>query len=512
MPESEGRKLLFNSIYFITVFLPLALAGWYLLQRLENPLFAKLFLTGMSFWFYGFYNIKYLWILLASLAFNYGISALFESRRRHGGAAPEGAQPSASGGTDLAEKLIFWAGLAGNLGMLFYFKYFNFFIDNCNFFFHSDFHVEKIALPLGISFFTFQQISYVADRYLRRAEHIRLEDYCCFISFFPQLVAGPIVLHEEFIPQLTARRNRGITAEKFYEGMALFILGFSKKVLLADSLAVLVNVEYDNILWLDSVCAWCVILFYMLELYFDFSGYCDMARGLGKLFGFELPENFNSPLTADSVKDFWRRWHITLSRFFQKYVYIPLGGSRRGRARQCVNLLIVFLASGLWHGANWTFVVWGLMHGAAEVWETLFPKLRFPRRWANRLATGVYVTLSFSVFRSESLSQALLLWKRLFLGGFRRQFAGMCNMIQLPENYALAEFMRMAYPEGVNLVYMGSFFFLLFLSLKLIAGERAQEWIQRKGGSTSGAFLLATLFLWAFYSLSRVSVFLYFNF
>lgn len=506
--------MLFNSVLFIAVFLPLALAGWYVLQRLENPVFAKLFLIGMSFWFYGYFNVRYLWILIVSLIFNYGISALFQRLRAETGEGKRERTESEKGHSPngMPERMVLLMGLAGNLGLLFYFKYFNFFIDNCNFLFHSDITVEKIALPLGISFFTFQQISYVVDRYWEKAPHYGLVDYCCFVSFFPQLVAGPIVLHEEFVPQLLKRKNRRITSDAFFEGLALFVLGLSKKVLLADSLAVLVNAEYDNLLWLDGVSAWCVIIFYMLELYFDFSGYCDMARGIAKLFGFELPENFNSPLMAVSVKDFWRRWHMTLSGFFARYVYIPLGGNRKGKARQCLNLLIVFFLSGLWHGANWTFVVWGLMHGIAEVWETCFPKFRFRKDFANRIVTGIYVTLSFSIFRSESVAQALLLWKKLFLGGFHGVFAGMCNTLQFPENYALKELLEMVYPAGLNAMYLGTFFFLLLLSIKLIAGKKAQDWIAEKGKTVFGTFLLATLFLWAFYSLSRVSVFLYFNF
>ena len=405
--------MLFNSIIFITVFLPIALLGWFLLQRLENPIYAKLFIVGMSFWFYGYYNLFYLWILLASIFFNFMFSVLMEHMGKPG-----------------MRKLLLAVGLLGNIGMLFYFKYFNFFVDNCNYLLHTDIHLEKIALPLGISFFTFQQISFVLERYRGTAPHYTLPDYMFFVSFFPQLIAGPIVLHSELIPQLQERKNRRPSADQFFGGFALFILGLAKKVLLADSLAVLVNAEYNNIAALDSPSAWIVICFYMMELYFDFSGYCDMARGIGKLFGFRLPENFNSPFKAVSVKDFWRRWHMTLSRFLADYIYIPLGGNRRGKARQCLNLFVVFLVSGLWHGANWTFVVWGLMHGLAEIFETLFPKLRFKWEWLNRLITAAFVTLSFSVFRSTSLSEAALLWKRLFAGGNKGFFIAMCNTLR----------------------------------------------------------------------------------
>ena len=487
--------MLFNSIIFITVFLPMALLGWFLLQKLDNPVYAKLFMTGMSFWFYGYYNLFYLWILLASIFFNFVFSILMERAGKPG-----------------MRKSLLAAGLLGNIGLLFYFKYFNFFIDNCNYFLHTDIHLEKIALPLGISFFTFQQLSFVAERYRGRAPHYSLPDYMFFVSFFPQLIAGPIVLHSELIPQLQERKNRHPSADQFFDGSALFILGLAKKVLLADSLAVLVNAEYNNIAALDSPSAWIAICFYMMELYFDFSGYCDMARGIGKLFGFQLPENFNSPFKAVSVKDFWRRWHMTLSRFLADYIYIPLGGNRRGKARQCLNLFVVFLVSGIWHGADWTFVVWGLMHGLAEIFETLFPRLRFKWEWLNRLITATFVTLSFSIFRSDSLSEAFLLWKRLFAGGNQGFFIAMCNTLRFPENYAIIKFLEMYLPQLLNAFYVMTFCLLAGIGIGLLEGRKAEEWIRDRGRSRSGLFCMATLFTWAFLSLSQVSVFLYFNF
>lgn len=487
--------MLFNSVMFITIFLPAALFGWFLLQRLENPVFAKAFLIGASFWFYGCYNLSYLWILITSLVFNYLLSALMDRRKGSG-----------RSGWLLA------AGLLGNLGLLFYFKYFNFFVDNCNFFLHTDLHVEKIMLPLGISFFTFQQLSFVIDRYRGEAPHYALADYCFFISFFPQLVAGPIVLHEELLPQLQERKNRRPIAENFYDGVSLFILGLSKKVLLADSLAVLVNAEYDNVMALDAPSAWVVICFYMLELYFDFSGYCDMARGIGRMFGFYLPENFDSPFHATSVRGFWRRWHVTLSRFLSLYVYFPLGGSRGGKVKQCRNLLVVFLVSGLWHGANWTFLLWGLMHGLAAVFETVFPRVRFRWEWVNRLLTFLFVTLSFSIFRSDSLSQALLLWKKLFTAGNKGFFIGMCNVLRYPENHAAVKLLEMVAPSLLNPLYAFTFCLLTGISFAVVRGRKAERWIQEKGRSTWGEFCMATLFVWSFISLSQVRVFLYFNF
>lgn len=241
--------MLFNSLIFITVFLPISLLGWYSLQKFNNQIYAKVFLVGMSLWFYGYFNIYYLAILLVSVFCNYGCSKLLELCRSR-----------------LKRKTVLLIGLIFNVGLLFYFKYFNFFIDNCNFFFKTNFYFEKIALPLGISFFTFQQISFIIDRYKKDAPDYHFWDYACFVTFFPQLVAGPIVLHNEFIPQLNQKEKRFLNTDLFFDGISLFILGLAKKVLLADVLAIIVNAEYQSIAYLDLISAWITIICYMLEL------------------------------------------------------------------------------------------------------------------------------------------------------------------------------------------------------------------------------------------------------
>ena len=483
--------MLFNSVVYITIFQPVVIGGFYLLQKLRNPLWAKLFLFGMSLVFYGYYNVSYVGILIASLFLNYGCSALLEKTD-----------------ADKMRRLISGIGILGNLGLLFYFKYFNFFIDNCNFLLHTHISVEKIALPLGISFFTFQQISYLVERCRKNAARRSFLDYACFITFFPQLIAGPIVMYDEWLPQLDNWRERKKTAGDFYRGASLFILGLAKKVLLADALAVLVNEEFKNISRLDMPSAWITIIFYMMELYFDFSGYCDMARGIGKMMGFTLPENFRSPLTALSVRDFWRRWHMTLSRFLTQYIYIPLGGNRRGLTRQCFNIFVVFLASGFWHGANWTFVVWGLLHGFAMIAETLFSRVKTVRT----PAAGIFITLSFSIFRCDSLADATLLWKKLFAGGYNGMILRLRDTLRFPENYVLTGIVEKYFPQLTDALFLFYLLFLLGCGIFFIRGMTAEEWIEKRGQTTVGSFLLATVFVWCFISLSQVSVFLYFNF
>lgn len=491
--------MLFNSVIFITVFLPIALVGWYLLKKINNPLYAKVFLIGMSLWFYGYYNIRFLFVLLGSLLMNYLISFLLAHTTGN-----------------FKKRLVFVLGLLGNIGILFYFKYFNFFLDNCNYFLHTNIQIERIALPLGISFFTFQQISFVADRYKEKAPHYSMLDYACFITYFPQLIAGPIVLHSEFIPQLKDIKNKKLDAGLFLDGLSLFILGLAKKVLLADTLALLVNAVYNDIAiipyYIDSVTGLITIVSYMLELYFDFSGYSDMARGIGKMFGFSLPENFNSPLKAVSVRDFWRRWHMTLSRFLTTYIYIPLGGNRKGLRRQCINIMIVFTVSGFWHGANWTFVVWGLLHGIAMLWETLFPKVRFKFEWMNRTVTFLYVTFTFSIFRSENLTQAFTLIKRIFTVPWSGYFNRFCTSLDIAETFALKRMLQMKAPEYVEVFFIVCVVILLVIAFKFLMGLKAEEWIEKKGLRTSGLLVLALLFVWVVISLSQVSTFLYFDF
>lgn len=487
--------MLFNSVIFITAFLPITLIGWYLLQKLSNPVYAKVFLFGMSLWFYGYYNPWYLLILLGSLGINYILSFCYEKFT------------SASW-----QKTFLIVGILCNVGILFYFKYFNFFIDNCNFLFHTDFRIERIALPLGISFFTFQQLSFVIDRYKKDAPHYSFIDYACFVSYFPQLIAGPIVLHSEFLPQLEKHENRTLNKELFFDGTCLFILGLGKKVLLADTLAILVTAEFANVAYLDAPTAWLTIVFYMLQLYFDFSGYCDMARGIGRMFGFELPVNFDSPLMAISVSDFWRRWHITLSRFLTTYIYFPLGGSRKGKRSHYFNLIVVFLVSGFWHGANWTFVVWGLLNGAALIFERIFPNFHFKNVWLRRLTTTAFMLVTWAVFRSDNLSQAWLFIQKMFAGGNQHIFAGVCNTMLIPEIYPVFKVFSLAYPSLVNPLFIFTTLGLLLIALLFIIGPKAEQWIDKWSRTKRGLLCLSIIFIWSFISLSQVSVFLYFNF
>lgn len=344
--------MLFNSYLFVFAFLPLCLAGCYALWQFGLHRAAKAFLLAMSLWFYGYFSLSYLFLMLGSIGVNFCFHR-FVARRRSKG--------------------VLACSVACNLGLLFYFKYFDFFLSTVNATFGSDFPLRGILLPLGISFFTFQQIGFLADTYRGEVERTPFLDYALFVAFFPQLIAGPIVSAGEMLPQF-ARMGRGKADwERLAAGLVLFVLGLSKKALLADALGAGVDFGYGNLDALGCFDAALVIFLYALQLYFDFSGYCDMARGLGWMLGIEIPANFDSPYQATNIVDFWKRWHITLNRFFTKYVYIPLGGSRRGEGRMYANLLAVFFLSGLWHGAGIHFILWGMLHGllyaATRFWQ-----------------------------------------------------------------------------------------------------------------------------------------------
>ncbi|MDA0813084.1 MAG: MBOAT family protein, partial [Verrucomicrobia bacterium] len=322
--------------------------------------------------------------------------------------------------------LLLFFGVSFNFGLLAYFKYAGFLLSNIDDLFGTGFGVPSIVLPIGISFFTFQQIAFLVDARRGLVKEFSWLDYALFVTFFPQLIAGPIVHHAEMMPQFRISRSEQIWHEDVGAGFSIFCFGLFKKVVIADSCAVYADAGYATISSgqaLDPASAWITVIAYSLQLYYDFSGYSDMAVGLARIFGIRLPLNFNSPYKATGFIDFWRRWHITLSRFLRDYLYVPLGGSRTGAIRQYVNLAIVMLLGGLWHGANWTFVIWGGLHGFLLGINHAWRAFPCSRHWlfanaASRalsiLLTFVLVSLAWIPFRAESLGQASLVLDSLF--------------------------------------------------------------------------------------------------
>jgi D-alanyl-lipoteichoic acid acyltransferase DltB (MBOAT superfamily) len=314
-----------------------------------------------------------------------------------------------------SRKSILIFGVVFNLSLLGYFKYTDFLIENFNLAFNSNAELLNLALPLAISFFTFQQIAYLVDSYRQETKEYDFLNYALFVTFFPQLIAGPIVHHKEMMPQFAKTRNKVKNYRNIAMGLFIFSIGLFKKVVIADTFAVWATQGFDVATTLNLFEAWATSLSYTFQLYFDFSGYTDMAIGLALLFNIRLPANFNSPYKATNIQDFWRRWHITLSRFLRDYVYIPLGGNRKGGFRTYNNLMTTFAIGGLWHGAGWTFVFWGFLHGLALIIQRLWEKLGFKLwTWLAWLITFNFVNVAWVFFRAKEWEDAIKVLGSMF--------------------------------------------------------------------------------------------------
>jgi alginate O-acetyltransferase complex protein AlgI len=409
-------------------------------------------------------------------------------------------------------KALLYLALLCNLGGLFYFKYYDFFFENINVIFGTSVVLKNLLLPLGISFFTFQQLSFVIDSYRGQTEQYDLLNYALFVTYFPQLIAGPIVTHDELIPQLVDKGKRVLNWDNLSKGIFLFTLGLAKKVLLADTFGNAVNWGFSNIDSLNSVSAFLSVLAYTIQIYFDFSGYCDMATGVAKMMNIDLPVNFNSPYKALTITDFWRRWHITLSRFFTRYIYIPLGGSRKGKFCMYVNTMIVFLVSGLWHGANWTFVLWGGMHGVfvviTKAFKKFFDNLHPALNW---LITFNFCNLSRAFFRADSISDAFKILRCIFRMDFGAISSSFTECFALPEfEYIFTNVVHydlLAHHEYAYLII-----FLLVAFLLILGAPNALECTEKFTPSLTKSFFVVFLLVWCIFSFAGVSTFLYFNF
>ena len=386
--------MLFPTFTFILGFLPLTAVVYFLIAR-KNPALSKIWLVGASFVFYSWFNWSYFLILGASIAVNRLFAQMLHKKPR---------------------RTVFILGILFNVLLLGYFKYYDFFVENVNALFGTSWTLKHILLPLGISFFTFQQISYLQQVYEGTMKKFySLSNYALFVSFFPQLIAGPIVLPDEMMSQFDREENSKPKADNIAAGLFAFSLGLGKKILLADFFAVIADAGFANCSG-NFFQAWQTALAYTFQIYFDFSGYCDMAIGIALIFNIKLPVNFNAPYLAGNISDFWRRWHITLGRFLMSAIYIPLGGNRVGKFRNCLNLLITFFISGLWHGASWLFVLWGMLHGAALVCHRIWSKfLNFSMPLLpGRILTFLFVLIVWVPFRASNWAQAKAVWRGMF--------------------------------------------------------------------------------------------------
>lgn len=387
--------MVFNSWPFVFLFLPLALSGFYLIAR-SSQRGAALWLLAASLVFYCCWDIRFLPILLLSMAGNYWACGRIIAAPQH------------------RKKGWLLMAVAFNLALLGGFKYLNFLITTVNAIASQDFHLLTIILPIGISFFTFTQLSMLVDAYYGKLQAISPLQYALFASYFPYIVAGPVLHHKDMLPQFADANNYRVQGNNFTVGLTLFTFGLAKKLLIADNLVPLVDAAFgSNNPQLAQ--AWLGVFAYSFQLYFDFSGYSDMAIGVSRLFGFQIPFNFNSPYKATSVSEFWLRWHISLSRFLRNYLYIPLGGNRSGPVSRYRNLLLTMLLGGLWHGSNWTFVIWGGLHGLylciQHGWRALRGEQATPPSrvvvFGSRVLTFIAVMIAWCFFRAADVPSAL---------------------------------------------------------------------------------------------------------
>lgn len=400
--------MLFNSYEFILAFLPVAFFVYFWLNGTKLVIAGKAWLVLCSLFFYSWWNVAYLSLILTSMLVNYAIGTSLgkgESAGREVLASMAGNSIAAK--RVVSRKVVLTVGIVFNLGLLGYFKYADFFVANLNEL-GADFSLPNVMLPLAISFFTFQQIAYLVDSYREETREYDFLNYALFVTFFPQLIAGPIVHHKEMMPQFASRWNLVKRYRNIALGLFIFSMGLFKKVVIADTFAQWATPGFDVAPTLNFFEAWATSLSYTFQLYFDFSGYTDMAIGAALLFNIKLPINFNSPYKALDIQDFWRRWHITLSRFLRDYLYIPLGGNRKGAERTYVNLFATFLLGGLWHGASCMFVIWGALHGLALVVHRLWQLIGFALpKVVAWVITFNFVNFSWVFFRADKMDDAL---------------------------------------------------------------------------------------------------------
>ncbi|MDQ7044246.1 MAG: MBOAT family protein [Sulfurimonas sp.] len=489
--------MLFNSYEFIFAFLPITFFIYFYLNHKRLTQASKAFLVFSSLFFYSWWNIAYLPIILTSMLFNYVVGTALNKEQKEGHHR-------------FSKKTLLSFGIFSNIALLAYFKYMDFFIENINLLSGADIPLLHLALPLAISFFTFQQIAYLVDSYRGETAEYDFLNYSLFVTFFPQLIAGPIVHHSEMMPQFAKTRNKVKNYRNIAMGLFIFSIGLFKKVVIADTFAVWATQGFDVARTLNLLEAWTTSLSYTFQLYFDFSGYTDMAIGVALLFNIKLPINFNSPYKATSIQDFWRRWHITLSRFLKDYVYIPLGGNRKGEFRTYTNLMATFILGGIWHGAGWTFMFWGFLHGVALVINRAWSKLGFKLwTWLAWLITFNFVNIAWVFFRAKEWDDAVKVLGSMFSLDNIVFPAQLANKLAFLSNYGV-EFTGgwlMSISANASTVAWLLLGFILVLIFK-----NSNQKLKIFKATKLTAIFVAILFFYIFITMDVETEFLYFNF
>ena len=480
----------FNSFIFILLFLPLVIMAYFIGNKI-NKTVGKIVIILASAIFYSYYDLSVSTVLAISLLINYffviGIKNCKKWKRAF---------------------VVF--PIIINICLLLYFKYLNFAINNINLIFGREFALKELTMPLGISFFTFQQIAYIVSSYKEEIEQTSFIDYLAYILYFPKILMGPLIEPVDFIRQFNNEKLKTFNLDNLASGIKIFSFGLFKKMMIADVFSKAVSWGYANIDNTTSMDWILISIFYTFEIYFDFSGYSDMAVGISSMFNISLPINFDSPYKALSVRDFWKRWHISLTKFFTKYIYIPLGGSKKGKVLTYVNTLLVFIISGIWHGANWTFILWGLIYGILMVLDRIFEKneskIFEPVRW---LFTFNIINFLWLLFRSDTINMWIQLIKRII------SFQNTSISQGLIDNFVMSEskFIQSIFHLDKFANNIRGFWLLVYLiisfSVCLIPENNYKNY---KSLSFMSMLFSAILFIWAFICLSGESVFVYFNF
>lgn len=478
----------FNSYVFIMAFLPIFVIAYFALCKIK-PTIGKfaLIVAGAIFYIYAGWDIAIIFGM--SIVINYVMAILISKFP--------------------GKRIVLAIAITGNVLLLLYFKYLNFFITNFNTLAEKDIPLKELVLPLGISFFTFQQIMYVVGIY-NKSVTLNFPDYLTYISYFPKIIMGPLNDPKDFIDQINDDEKKKINWNNIANGLKIFSLGLFKKLILADTFAKAVAWAYANMEAATSMDWILAMLFYTFEIYFDFSGYTDMAVGVSNMINIKLPMNFDSPYKAISIRDFWKRWHMSLTRFFTKYVYFPLGGSKKGTIRTYVNTMIIFLISGIWHGANWTFILWGALHGAFSIFDRVTEKHR------NKVHVAVQWTMTFLVvnvlwllFRSDTIAQWQEILYKIVTFQDMSISEGMINAFILPETTFIFTTLKLT---ATNIVVRG--FSLLLFTFAGYGICLLPENNYKKLDSNNWFMLIISViaFVWGVLCLSSESVFVYFNF
>jgi D-alanyl-lipoteichoic acid acyltransferase DltB (MBOAT superfamily) len=471
----------FNTYIFALLFMPAMVVLYFLCNKISVT-FGKIAIIVGSIFFYTYSSWSGIVILGISLTINYVCVVLLRNLKKY-------------------NKCVLAITVLINVGLLLYFKYTNFAIGSYNNWFGGNIALKEIVLPLGISFFTFQQIAYIVAAYRNEIERIDLLDYLVYILYFPKILMGPLAEPVDFIKQMNNPELKKVNFDNVAYGIKIFSFGLLKKALIADTFANAVLWGYSNIESASSIDWILIMLFYTFEIYFDFSGYCDMATGVSMMLNIKLPINFDSPYKAISVRDFWKRWHISLTEFFTRYIYIPLGGSRRGRINTYINTMIVFLVSGFWHGANWTFVLWGILHGIFSIFDRVVQNIQVkiikPIRW---LITFAVVNVLWLLFRSESIDQWIYIIKTIF------SFDNMHVSMELTDNFILNETAFIGALNGFSCMV------ILFFASLVICVIPQNNYRKLNHISFVTMFMAAIAFVWGVICLGGESVFIYNNF